>query len=124
MRARILLVDDNKELREFLSDLLTLKDYKIFKAENGTDALRTLAEYDFNLLITDVIMPIMDGAELAHKCNELFPKLKILGMTGGDWIRDAELIKQFSETYFTAFIKKPFDANELLKQVDDMLENN
>ena len=80
--ARILVVDDEKVIRDILSDFLTSEGYKVTTVENGALALTELHEHPYNLMITDLKMPELGGIELLEKIQE--EKINIISviMTG------------------------------------------
>ncbi|PTM96556.1 response regulator [Mycoplana dimorpha] len=80
--ARILITEDEDALRRFVARALRLDGHETVEAADGAQGLETLAEGEFDLLLSDIRMPVMDGIELAHKAAEACPDLKILLMTG------------------------------------------
>lgn len=79
---RVLVVEDDKDLREHMVRIFELGGYDTSGAENGAAALQTLALQSVDLVITDVIMPQMDGFQLASKLAERFPTLPVIVMSG------------------------------------------
>ena len=80
--ARILLVDDEEPIRGFLKRGLEIDGHTVVTAEDGSDGLERLSEGEFDLLLTDIRMPLMDGIALALAAKRDFPDLTILLMTG------------------------------------------
>ena len=80
--ARILLAEDDEDMRRFLARALENAGYQVVSFNNGRDAYDRLREEPFHLLLTDIVMPEMDGIELARKASELDPDLKIMFITG------------------------------------------
>jgi two-component system cell cycle response regulator CpdR len=78
----ILVAEDEPSLREFLIRGLEVAGYKVSSAADGSAALLALAEGSYDLLITDIVMPKLDGIALALKAAKDFPDMKILMMTG------------------------------------------
>ena len=80
----ILLVEDDKDVRTYLSDALRGLQYRVLSAANATIALKLLAEDQLriDILLTDIVMPGMNGRELGKKATQLRPPLKVLYMTG------------------------------------------
>jgi two-component system, cell cycle response regulator CpdR len=79
---RILLAEDDDSMRGFLERALKKAGYEVVCFDNGKDALDRLAQEPFTLLLTDIVMPLMDGIELARRAGELDPRLKIMFITG------------------------------------------
>jgi DNA-binding response OmpR family regulator len=84
MLMRILLTEDDESVRAFVSRALELDGHKVETACDGVEAMDRLSEKDggYDLLVSDVKMPLMDGIALAHKAAEKWPGLPILLMTG------------------------------------------
>ena len=79
---RILLAEDDESMRLFLERALCKAGYEVASFANGLDAYNRLLEEPFTLLLTDIVMPVMDGIELARKASEIDPELKIMFITG------------------------------------------
>ncbi|QLF68580.1 response regulator [Peteryoungia desertarenae] len=80
--ARILITEDEDSLRSFVARALRLDGHETREAADGAEGLEKLKEEPFDLLLSDIRMPVMDGIELAHQAASSFPALKILLMTG------------------------------------------
>lgn len=121
MKKSILVVDDEKAIRNALSEILTFEGYAIEEAENGKDALRTLEQGKiFNCIISDIKMPQFDGIELLKKIQELCPETPVIMISGhGDIDIAVEAVKIGAFDY----ISKPPDLNRLLITVKNAIEN-
>ena len=81
--AKILIAEDEESLRRFVSRALRMDGHDVVEAEDGAHGLSHLREDTaYDLLLSDIRMPVMDGIELAHTAAAEFPELKILLMTG------------------------------------------
>jgi two-component system, cell cycle response regulator CpdR len=80
--ARILITEDEESLRRFVARALRLDGHETFEAGDGAEGLEKLDEGSYDLLLSDIRMPVMDGIELAHQASARFPDMKILLMTG------------------------------------------
>ena len=80
--ANILIAEDDRAVREFVSRALERDGHAVIAVENGLDALDALANNNFDMLLSDIVMPQMDGIALALKVAKDFPDLPILLMTG------------------------------------------
>lgn len=80
--AKILITEDESALRIFVARALRLDGHETHEAGDGAEGLEKLAEDKFDLLLSDIRMPVMDGIELAHQAAERHPDMKILLMTG------------------------------------------
>jgi PAS domain S-box-containing protein len=116
----ILLVDDNDGVRTALAALLEMKGYSVLQAENGKKALEVLAVHEgrLHLLVTDVVMPEMNGPELAEQVSRLKPGLKKLFMSG--YAAEAIIRNGLLEAD-TAFISKPATMQALLGKIREIL---
>src|SRR5262245_53313567 len=83
MTPRILLVEDDELVRHSISRLLQASGYIVIEAENGRTALASISQEPIDLVVTDVIMPEMDGVELIVALRRSHPDLKIIAMSGG-----------------------------------------
>ena len=79
---KILLAEDDNDMRRFLAKALANAGYDVVSYDNGASAYDRLREEPFTLLLTDIVMPEMDGIELARRATELDPDLKVMFITG------------------------------------------
>jgi len=110
--ATILLADDEPAIREFVAAVLQQQGYEVLIAENGRRSLELCKNYDgiIHLLITDVVMPEMNGRELAERAKVIRPDLKVLFMSG---YVDRALKEEDTSNPSYAFLEKPFSAETL-----------
>src|ERR1700722_14734213 len=80
--AKILLAEDDNDMRRFLVKALQNAGYDVTSFDNGLSAYNRLREEPFELLLTDIVMPEMDGIELARRATELDPEIKVMFITG------------------------------------------
>ena len=110
----ILIVEDDHDLREALSDTLKLAGYRVLSAADGSAALHIMAGQAVGLVISDVMMQPMDGHTLLKRIKAVTPHIPVLLMTAYGMIEKAvEAMRDGAADYLT----KPFDANKLLAQV-------
>lgn len=121
MNPLILLVDDNEEILEFLERMLKNK-YEILKAENGSDALQILDKEAVQLIVSDVMMPVMDGFEFCKiiKSSLEYSHIPIILLTAKDGIQSKV---QGLELGADAYIEKPFSKEHLQAQIASLLNN-
>lgn len=115
----ILVVDDEKSLREFNQMLLQHNGYKVFLAKDANEALDILQKEHIDLLLSDVIMPGMNGYQLATKVQELYPDIKIQLMSG---YTDKHHIDLADTSLHKNLLNKPFKATELLTLLRELLD--
>ncbi len=121
MNPLILLVDDNEEILEFLERMLKNK-YEILKAENGNDALQILDKEAVQLIISDVMMPVMDGFEFCKtiKSSLEYSHIPIILLTAKNGIQSKI---EGLELGADAYIEKPFSKEHLQAQIASLLNN-
>lgn len=116
---RIIIAEDDESMRGFLERALTRAGYDVVSFNNGVEALERLKEEPFTLLLTDIVMPRMDGIELARRASELDPDLKIMFITGFA----AVTLSNSSEAPNDArVLSKPFHLKDLVEEVERLLE--
>ena len=82
MHKKILLAEDDNDMRRFLAKALENAGFEVSSYDNGMSAYKRLREEPFEMLLTDIVMPEMDGIELARRAAELDPDIKIMFITG------------------------------------------
>jgi CheY-like chemotaxis protein len=117
--GRILLVDDNRSIRNVLSTLLRLMGFEVALAGNGVEALSLFLENSFDLVLTDLEMPIMDGLSLACHIKERSPSTPVILLTGTDRETVWEKVTNGS---VDSVIFKPFNLNDFQSTVRRVLE--
>ena len=116
----ILLVEDEEAVRHFVARALRDKGYTVVEASNGTEALKVVEEHEFALLITDVIMPKIDGPTLNKKLREMkkgFKTIFISGYTEDTFRNDLD------KNLGIHFMQKPFTLRDLVNKVKQVLSN-
>src|SRR5689334_13323064 len=116
---RVLVVDDEKVIREILSDFLTMEGYVVRTVEDGENALKELERRSYNMVISDLKMPGMGGLELLEKIAELRQNVLTVIMTGFGTVETAiEAMKKGAYDY----ILKPFKIEEVVHVVERGLD--
>lgn len=112
-RGRVLIVDDERKAHQTLSTLLGEHGFETLRAPNGYKAMGMLDEWDCDVVLTDLRMPMLDGFELIDKVHETSPDVACIAMTAFDSVESAvEAMKSGAEDYLTKPID--FDAVELV----------
>ena len=124
----ILIVDDIDAVRKALALILEDEGYNILQASNGLEALNLLDNLDIDLIITDILMPEMDGIELVTEVNAKFPHQKIILISGGgrqiDNNSNFDYLGQASRlTGISHVLKKPFNPEEIIGLIDSLLND-
>jgi two-component system, cell cycle response regulator CpdR len=115
---RILLAEDDRVMREYLVRALERSGYAVTAVDRGTAALPLLETESFDLLLSDIVMPEMDGIELAQRAAEIAPDMRVMFITGfaavtlraGKTVPDARVLS------------KPFHLRDLVLEVDRLFE--
>ena len=115
---RILLAEDDDAMRGFLERALAKAGYEVIAFANGKEAHERLQEEPFTLLLTDIVMPQMDGIELARRASELDPELKIMFITG---FAAVTLNTATPAPKDARVLSKPFHLKDLVREIDRLL---
>ena len=115
---RILLAEDDKVMREYLTRALERSGYAVSAVDRGTDAIPLLESERFDLLLTDIVMPEMDGIELARRATEIDPDLKVMFITG---FAAVALNPDSKAPRDAKVLSKPFHLRDLVNEVEKML---
>ena len=115
---KILLAEDDNDMRRFLVKALEKAGYEVSSFDNGASAYDRLREEPFSLLLTDIVMPEMDGIELARRATELDPDLKVMFITG---FAAVALNPNSKAPKDAKVLSKPFHLRDLVDEVNKML---
>ena len=125
-KKTILLVDDVQNVRDSLGAVLMEEGYSVKLAENGVEAMNILSQSPVDLMVSDILMPEMDGVELAGNVTKLCPETKLILISGGgnqtssnhkyDYLRISQKL-----TGVTNLLKKPFNPKELIDMIQRLL---
>ena len=115
---RILLAEDDEAMRTYLERALHQAGYKVDSVDRGTEAVPLLESGHYDLLLSDIVMPEMDGIELAQRCNEISPSTKVMFITGFA----AVTLKASREQPQAKVLSKPFHLRDLVLEVERVLD--
>ena len=113
---RILLAEDDDVMREYLARALTSAGYHVTAVDRGTEAVPYVESGTFDLLLSDIVMPEMDGIELAQHCGRISPNTKVMFITGFA----AVTLKAEQAAPSARVLSKPFHLKDLVREVDMM----
>ncbi|MEM7694788.1 MAG: response regulator [Pseudomonadota bacterium] len=116
---RILLAEDDEDMRRFLTRALERAGYEVVAVGDGRAAYERLREEPFSLLLTDIVMPEMNGVELARRATRLDPDLAVMFITG---FAAVALDGEHGAPRGAKVLSKPFHLKELVREVGRMLE--
>jgi CheY-like chemotaxis protein len=121
--ARILIIDDESQIRSMLRLMLERVGYEIAEAPDGIEGIRQYRENPADLIITDLIMPNKDGIGMIIDLKKEFPKVKIIAMSGGGVNRPEGYLDGAKKLGATRTLTKPIDREEMLKAVKETLND-
>jgi CheY-like chemotaxis protein len=116
--ARILVAEDNPAVREFILRSLISAGYQVTAVADGQMALDTLSQENFKVLVTDIVMPNVDGIALALKAVRLYPDLRIVMISG---YAQERMRAHNLDALVHRIIAKPFSLEEICQAVKDSL---
>jgi len=116
---RILLAEDDEAMRGYITRALENAGYSVVAVASGTAALPHLKTAIFDLLLSDIVMPEMDGIELAQACNEISPETKVMFITGFA----AVTLRANREAPHAKMLSKPFHLKDLVLEVERIVED-
>jgi len=116
---RILLAEDDDAMRTYLARALEQAGYSVDAVDRGTAALPLLESAEYDLLLSDIVMPEMDGIELAQRCAEICPHTRVMFITGFA----AVTLKASREAPRAKMLSKPFHLKDLVLEVERMFED-
>jgi len=114
---KILIIDDDSSFRLILSQMIAKAGLKSAVARDGEEGLEMFRTGEYGLVITDIIMPVMEGIETIMELRKLDPKVKIIAMSGGGQMVPEKYLNTALALKVNAVLKKPFSYNELLKAI-------
>lgn len=118
--TRILLIDDDEQVRTFLGQVLKGAGYEVVEASNGREALDLFRQAATELVLTDILMPESDGLEVIAWIVDQHPTTRVIAMTGGrgenNFLRSAEIVGAHR------ILAKPFGPDRLLRVVREEIQ--
>ncbi len=120
-KKKILVVDDDQIMGDILSDILNYKGYHVSWVGSGADALQTLQENDFDIVLLDLLLPGMSGIEVLKKINQLKPETTVIMMSGHGTIQAAV---QATKLGAYDWLEKPLEKERVLLTVKNAIEKN
>jgi DNA-binding NtrC family response regulator len=118
---QILLVDDDPELRSMLRRTLVRSGYAAHEAGNGREALAILKQVPIDLVVTDIIMPDMEGIELILSLHKHRPALRVIAMSAGGRLHPHGYLTLAKSSGATRTIEKPFEIGDFLALIREVL---
>ncbi len=114
MKTRVLIVDDEEKFSDPLAERLTLRDYDVTTSQSGEDAVAKIKQYNYDVVVLDVIMPGMSGTETLREIKKIKPLTEIIMLTGHATVESAiEGMKLGA----TDFLMKPCETEDLVSKI-------
>jgi CheY-like chemotaxis protein len=117
---RILVVDDNDQIREMLRLLLEQAGHEVLEAANGKLAMNLLKKEQADLIITDIIMPEMEGIDLIMAIRSIHPRAKIIAISGGGRIDPRVCLNMADKLGADRILQKPFSRSSILAMAAEL----
>ncbi len=121
MPGKILVIDDDDNVRETICDTLLAAGYEVEQARDGDQGLRTFGEAHFDLIITDILMPQKEGIETILEIRNVNPEIKIIAISGGDRGGNYAYLDMAEKLGADKTMKKPFVPRQLLALIEEVL---
>jgi two-component system, chemotaxis family, chemotaxis protein CheY len=119
--AHVLVMDDEEELRRVLVRALERAGHEVSQAENGSDGLRAIKAHPVDLVVTDLVMPEMDGLEFMRELGRQRPGTRVIAISGGGIWDKGSLLAVAGMLGAVKTLSKPFELDAFLKLVDEVL---
>ena len=120
---RVLIVDDDEQIRVLLQQMMEWAGFDVLVAENGKIAMQMQSRQPADLVITDLIMPEQEGLETISWLKKDYPGIKIIAISGGGRIGPEAYLPAALELGADLVFSKPFDVQEVVNSVKELLGN-
>lgn len=119
--SRILVIDDERAVLDVLQKILERGGHKAECVDRAAEGMRMFREEPFDLVITDIFLPDMDGLEVVQYLHADFPEVPIIAMSGGGQLLREDFLPMAHKIGAAAVMRKPFNAVALLESVSEVL---
>lgn len=120
--SRILIIDDEQPIRSVLRRVLERAGHEVGEADDGQAGLKQIAASSFDLVVTDIVMPKMEGIEFIFQVHREQPGLKVIAVSGGGRVAPKAYLDMARSAGAVSVLVKPFTIEELLAAVDAALK--
>ncbi|MCP4414645.1 MAG: response regulator [Gammaproteobacteria bacterium] len=117
----ILLIEDDKQFRNFVKEVLQSEGYAVLQAEDGRQGVEMIKEHDPDLIVTDLLMPHKDGVRLITETRSSHPHIPIIAMSGGTSFFSPAFLEAANTLGASHTLEKPFSDDALLELVNKCL---
>ncbi len=119
--GKVLLIEDNDEFRMLLGRLLSLEGFGVHAVETGDKAIEALRHQHFDLILTDLIVPGLEGIEIILTARGLAPETRIIAMSGGAMNGGHDYLPLAEKMGAAAVLQKPFDRAQLVETISRVM---
>ena len=120
--AHILIIDDDDQFRGMLRQFIERNGHEVTEASGGKEGIRLYQENPTDLIITDLIMPGKDGIETIQELKKIFPRVKIIAISGGGRLGPEDYLHLAKMLGAKRILSKPIKLSELSKTIEELLE--
>lgn len=121
LMARILLIDDNEQVRDMIGELLRTEGFEVEVASDGAEGLKAFRNKKADLVITDVVMPEKEGLEVIAEIKQMAPETKLIAVSGGGYSQNLGYLAIAERLGAHRTVSKPFKMDEFIKTVRSVL---
>jgi two-component system, chemotaxis family, chemotaxis protein CheY len=121
MNRCVLVIDDDDAVRDSCIEILRALGFDVIAAKNGRQGVAAYREARPAVVLTDLLLPNMDGIEIIREIRRIAPEAKIIAMSGGADLNKADLLDSARLLGADATIPKPLDVNDLLALINDLV---
>lgn len=122
--ARVLIIDDEEQVRKMIREVLEGAGHEVVEASNGREGMKLYEANPTDVVITDLVMPEQEGLETITKLRRRFPAAKIIAISGAQQKLDLDLLYVAEKLGALRTMEKPFDVRKLLAIVEELLQVN
>ena len=122
-KQKLLIVDDNEQLLSMLNEYLAEHGYDVICSLSGEDAINIFSEFNPDLVITDIVMPDIDGIELLLNLRKINPTIKVIAMSGGNQGHGDTYLKMANKLGANTILNKPFKLSDLVDEIKKLLDS-
>ena len=119
--ARVLVIEDDKDLRSFIVKIMKTEKHEVVAAANGAAGMKLLQENPVDLVITDIFMPEQDGISTIIELQSDYPAVKIIVISGGGRLESVNFLELATNLGADQFLQKPFSVEEMVAMVRGLL---
>lgn len=122
--ARVLIIDDEEQVRKLIREVLEEAGHEVVEARNGREGMKLYEANPADVVITDLVMPEQEGLETITGLRRRFPAVKIIAISGAQQKLDLDLLYVAEKLGAIRTMEKPFEMQKLVALVEELLQGN